>query len=68
MTPGGAAARAGITTGDVITAINGQPVTSLSDLQDVLAGLAPGSSATVTVAGQDGATRTVHVVLGQLAG
>ena len=68
VTPGGAAAHAGITTGDVITAINGQPVTSLSDLQDVLAGLAPGTSATVTVAGQDGATRTLHVVLGQLAG
>jgi S1-C subfamily serine protease len=68
VTPGGAAVRAGITTGDVITAIIGQTVTSLSDLQDILAGLAPGTGVTVTVVGQDGATRTVHVVLGQLAG
>jgi S1-C subfamily serine protease len=68
VTPGGAAARAGITTGDVITAINGQPVTSLADLQNILAGLTPGAGATVTLTGQNGATRTVHVVLGQLAG
>lgn len=63
---GGAAAKAGIAAGDVITAINGQPISSLADLQDVLAGLAPGSSASVTVLGQDGSKKTFKVVLGQL--
>jgi putative serine protease PepD len=66
VTPGGAAAKAGIVAGDVITAINGQPITSLADLQNVLAGLTPGASATVTILSQTGAKRTVNVVLGQL--
>jgi S1-C subfamily serine protease len=68
LTPGGGAARAGIVAGDVITAINGQPVTSLADLQNILAGLSPGAKASVTVAAQDGATKTVPVTLGQLSG
>jgi S1-C subfamily serine protease len=68
VTSGGGAARAGIVAGDVITAINGQSVRSLADLQNILAGLSPGATASVTVLNQDGATRTVHVVLGELAG
>jgi S1-C subfamily serine protease len=67
-TPGGGAARAGIVAGDVITAINGKPVTSLADLQNILAGLSPGATANVTVVTQGGATKTVPVTLGQLAG
>jgi S1-C subfamily serine protease len=68
VTPGGAAAKAGIVAGDVITAVNGQPVTSLADLQNILAGLTPGTPATVTVVSQNGTQKTVHVVLGQLPG
>jgi S1-C subfamily serine protease len=68
VTPGGAAAKAGIAAANVITAVNGQPVTSLADLQNILAGLNPGTPASVTVVSQDGTQKTVHVVLGQLPG
>jgi S1-C subfamily serine protease len=64
---GGAAAKAGIVAGDVITGVNGQPVTSLADLQNILAGLAPGSVAKVTVVAQDGGRRTVNATLGELS-
>ena len=68
MAPGGAAAKAGIVAGDVITSIAGQPVNSLADLQNVLAGLAPGSTVKVAVTGQDGSTKNLEVTLGQLTG
>jgi putative serine protease PepD len=68
VTPGGAAAKAGIPAGDIITEINNQPVTSLADLQDVLAGLAPGTTVSVRLISQAGSKETVKVVLGQLAG
>ena len=64
---GGAAAAAGLGRGDVITSVNGQPVTSLADLQGILAGLTPGQTAQVTVQTPAG-SRTVAVTLGQLAG
>lgn len=67
MGAGGAAAAAGLTSGDVTTSIDGQPVTSLADLQGVLAGLAPGQTVAVTVQSPAG-RRTVQVTLGQLAG
>jgi S1-C subfamily serine protease len=67
-TPGGGAARAGIVAGDVITAINGKPVNSLADLQNILAGLSPSATVNVTIVTQDGAAKTVPVTLGQLAG
>jgi putative serine protease PepD len=65
---GGGAAKAGIVAGDVITSIAGQPVNSLADLQNILAGLAPGSTVKVALLGQDGSTRTVQVTLGELTG
>ena len=65
-TAGRSAAKAGIAAGDVITAINGQKVTSLADLQSILAQLSPGQTVTLTVQDQNGNTRTVNVVLGQL--
>jgi len=66
VAPGGGAAKAGIVAGDVITSIAGQPVTSLADLQNILAGLAPGSAVKVAVLGQNGSTKTVQVTLGEL--
>jgi putative serine protease PepD len=66
-TPGGSAAKAGIMAGDVITAVNGQSVTSLADLQSQLAQLTPGETATLTVQNQNGATRRVTVTLGELS-
>lgn len=68
VAPGGSAAKAGIQAGEVITAINGTPVTSLSDLQTVLAQLAPGQTAKVKLLDSSGNSRTVDVVLGQLQG
>jgi S1-C subfamily serine protease len=59
-------AKAGIVTGDVITAVNGQAVTSLADLQSSLAQLLPGQTVSLTVKEQGGNSRTVHVTLGQL--
>ena len=67
-TAGGSAARAGILAGEAITAINGTRVTNLAELQAVLAQLAPGITASVTVTDQSGSTRTASVVLGELAG
>lgn len=65
---GGSAARAGIVAGDLITAINGKQVTNLADLQTTLAQLTPGTTASVTVTGQSGASRSVSVTLDQLRG
>jgi S1-C subfamily serine protease len=66
--PGGAADKAGLKPQDVITAINGQKITSSSALNDVLAGLKPGDQAKVTVTRADGSQQTVTVTLGQLPG
>lgn len=65
---GGPADKAGIKGGDLITAINGKPTSSLADLQDTLSTLTPGQSAKVTVQSQGGGSRTVTVTLGQLPG
>ena len=67
-TPGGAAARAGIVPGEVITSIDGTRTNTLGELQTALAQLTPGTTASVTVTDQSGATRTVKVVLDELAG
>jgi putative serine protease PepD len=66
--PGGGADKAGIKAQDVITSVNGQKITSQSSLNDVLAGLAPGDQAKVTVVQTDGSQKTVTVTLGQLPG
>jgi putative serine protease PepD len=68
LQPGGAAAKAGIVAGDVITSVDNQPVQSLADLQNALAGLKPGATVPVTVVQQDGTNKTFEVVLGQLTG
>lgn len=65
---GGAADQAGIPVGVAITAVNGQQTPTLASLQDLLARLAPGQQAKVTYLDQNGASHTVTVTLGQLAG
>ncbi len=67
VSPGGAAARAGITAGDIITALAGQPVTSLSALQSVLAAHKPGDHVQAQLS-RDGVVSTVTVTLGSLTG
>jgi len=62
--PGSPAERAGIKTGDVITAFNGKPVESGRDLSRAVASMRPGTQAPVTVA-REGKTQEVTVVIGQ---
>jgi putative serine protease PepD len=63
---GGAAVKAGIVAGDVIVAINGQTVSSLADLQSIMAGVTPGTRVKASVVRQDGARKTFNVEVGQL--
>jgi putative serine protease PepD len=65
VTAGGAAARAGIVPGDIITALAGQPVTSLAALQSVLAAHKPGDRVQASLS-RDGALSTVTITLGSL--
>ena len=55
----GPAAKAGIQSGDVITAVNGQPVKDARDLAKRIGGLAPGASVKLTVISK-GAEKTVY--------
>ena len=61
------AAKAGVKSGDAITALNGKPVKDARDLSRSVAGLEPGSSATLTL-WRDGKSRDVTVKLGRLPG
>ncbi len=65
VTPGGAADRAGIRAGDVVTRFNGLPVTNRIDLTAQVRVLPGGSSATLTYV-RAGNTYTVEVTLGDL--
>jgi S1-C subfamily serine protease len=53
VTPGGAAAAAGIRQGDVIVALNGQRTPSLAVLEEDLAALSPGQEATAKITRSD---------------
>ncbi|MFM0735823.1 DegQ family serine endoprotease [Paraburkholderia xenovorans] len=64
--PGGPAAKGGLQPGDVILSVNGDPVGDSSDLPAQVAGLAPGSSATVQV-WRDKATKDLKVTIGSLS-
>jgi S1-C subfamily serine protease/DNA-binding response OmpR family regulator len=61
----GPAAQAGVQQGDVITAANGQPITSEDDLLAALAHSKPGQTMTLQL-NRNGSTLTVHVHLGEL--
>ncbi len=65
VTPGGAAARAGIQAGDIIVDLAGQPVPSVAALQSVLAAHKPGDRVQARVA-RDGTESTVQLTLGSL--
>jgi putative serine protease PepD len=65
VTPGGAAAEAGIMAGDIIVSVAGQPTGSLTALQSVLAAAKPGDKVPVRVS-RDGTQSTVTVTLGSL--
>ncbi|HET8980833.1 MAG TPA: trypsin-like peptidase domain-containing protein [Solirubrobacteraceae bacterium] len=65
---GGPAAKAGIVAGDAIVKVDGNQITSASDLASALADHEPGEKVTVTLTGTDGSTRSATVTLGQLPG
>ena len=62
---GGAAARAGISAGDTVTAVGRATVSSADELRTVLGATAPGSWVQVSWRSADGATRTATVLLGR---
>jgi S1-C subfamily serine protease len=61
--PGGAAETAGITAGDVITSINGQPVSSPSALQAAMEQHHSGDSVSIGWTGQSGQAQSATVTL-----
>ncbi|MCC7417895.1 MAG: DegQ family serine endoprotease [Acidobacteria bacterium] len=66
VTPGSAAAHAGIRQGDVITAFNGEPVRDSNGLRNEVAASTPGSNATLTVI-RDGREQSLGVKLDEAA-
>lgn len=65
VTAGGPAERAGIRRGDVITAVNNTPINDPNVLRNTVAGMAPGTNATVTLL-RDGRDQNVSVALAEL--
>lgn len=61
--PGGPAATAGLVPGDVITAVNGQAISSPDDLTDLLLAESPGASVSVQYLNVYGVQTTVTVQL-----
>ncbi|MGI9063585.1 MAG: S1C family serine protease [Pseudonocardiaceae bacterium] len=64
VTPGGAAAAAGIRPGEVIAKVDDRLIESGDALVATIRSYPPGSPITMTVSGEGGATRTVQVTLG----
>jgi Do/DeqQ family serine protease len=64
--PGSAAARAGVTQGDVILAINGQEINEPNVLRNLVAATAPGSEVTLKVL-RDGREQELRVTVGEAA-
>jgi serine protease Do len=61
----GPAAKAGIESGDVITAVNGDPVKDARELARTIGGLAPGNAVKLNVL-HKGTDKVVNITLGQL--
>ena len=65
--PGSAAEKAGIKAGDVITSINGQAVTTNTQLSSTIGVMRVGSPLTIGIL-RDGKTMTVNAVIGKASG
>ena len=64
MVSGGPAASAGLTAGDVITAIDGRTVASPATVSSLIVTMKPGAKITVTYTDQAGGRHAVRVTLG----
>jgi serine protease Do len=65
--PNSPAKQAGLKVGDVITAINGAPVTDVNQFRLQVAGMAPGTKADLKIV-RDGHDQNVNVVLAEMKG
>ncbi|GAA1364552.1 S1C family serine protease [Streptomyces beijiangensis] len=64
-TDGGAAAKAGLKAGDIITKLGDTGITTMNSLSEALASDAPGQKVQVTYE-RDGSSKTVEVTLGEM--
>jgi len=65
VSPDTPAAKAGMQKGDIVTALNGQPLTAANQLQVQISQMEPGASAKLTI-WRDGKSRDLTVNLGEL--
>ncbi|MFI8432477.1 S1C family serine protease [Streptomyces sp. NPDC079020] len=65
VTKGGAADKAGLRVGDIITKVGDAPVTTITSLSEALAGKKPGQKVAVTYT-RGGSERTAEVTLGEI--
>jgi S1-C subfamily serine protease len=68
VSPGGAAAKAGLRAGEIITAVDGKTTPDTEALAAVLAALQPGQRVPVSVLKPDGGKAVIVATLGQLPG
>ncbi len=66
--PAGPADTAGVRAGDVVVKFNGEAVSSVEDLLDLLRDTSPGEEVPLTVARSQGSTSEVAVVIGSVGG
>ena len=64
--PDSAAARAGLRQGDVITAMNGEPVNENNQFRNRVASTPPGTEITLTIL-RDGGEQQIRATLGELS-
>jgi putative serine protease PepD len=67
ITPGGAAEKAGLKAGDIITKLNDRPITGYQELFSEIWSHRPGDKVTITYT-RDGRTATTELTLGQRVG
>jgi serine protease Do len=67
LEPAGPAAKAGLTSGDVVTSVNGEPIKQANDLARKVSNSAPGTSLTLGVV-RGGEQKNVTVTLAQMPG